>query len=448
MQVVPDIRYAKAGDVRIAYQEFGEGAVAIVLVPGSFVHIETSWDVPDFAKFWRRLAAFGRIVIFDKWGTGLSDRIGPGEWPTLEERTRDVLAVMDAVGLEKAAIMAAADGGPVAAMFAAAHPERTKCLLLYGTSARLTQASDFPIGIPGVVVDALLEGIDERWGNDAAPFIFEQTAPSWIVDPEWRRLLARLQRRAASPSAAASLMRVMFETDVRALLPMIRVPTLVLHVKGDQLVPIDHGRYLAERIPDARFIEFDGSDHLFLHENGDAVADAIQEFLTGSHSRPDVDRVLVTILFTDIVESTSRVAELGDHRWRGLLETYREHAHQEVTRHRGREIDFAGDGLLAIFDGPARAVRCAAAIRERVRPLNLAIRAGVHTGEVELMEHGIAGISVHVGARIMALAAPDEILVSNTVKDLVAGSAIAFDDHGVHALKGIAERWQIFSARC
>jgi pimeloyl-ACP methyl ester carboxylesterase len=447
MQEPPEIRYAKAGDLNIAYQAFGEGPVAIVFVPGLLNHIETTWEIPEFAHDCRRLAAFSRVVLFDKRGTGLSDRLPPDERPTLEHRVEDIVAVMGAVGLDRATLFGTADGGPVAAMFAATYPQRTTALILYGTWARLSAAADYPIGYPETVLQESLRAVEQRRGNDSAPVMLGRLVPSLRGDPQWRRAVARMERLAASPAAAIALHRAIFETDIRALLPTISIPTLVLHTSGDRLISPDHGRYLAERIPGARLVELAGVDHFFFRENGDTVADLIQEFLTGTRQEPDAERVLATILFTDIVGSTQKAAEIGDLRWGQLLEKYHEQVRAEVARYRGREIDSAGDGLFATFNGPGRAIRCAAAICERIRPLGLEVRAGVHTGEVETRNDRIAGIAVHVAARVVALADPGEILVSSTVKDLVAGSGIAFVDRGTHKLKGVPDRWHLFAAQ-
>ena len=335
----------------------------------------------------------------------------------------------------------------MAVMFAATYPQRTTALILYGTWARLLAAADYPIGYPESVLQGSLTAVAQRWGNDSAPLMLGRLVPSLRGDAQWRRVVARMERLAASPAAAVALHRTIFETDIRALLPTISVPTLILHTSGDRLVSVDHARYLAERIPGARLLELAGADHLFFFENGDAVAQLIHEFLTGTRLELDAERVLATILFTDIVGSTQKAAEMGDLRWRQLLEKYHERARLEVERHRGREVDAAGDGIFATFNGPGRAVRCAAAIRELARTLGVEIRAGVHTGKVEATNDRIAGIAVHIAARVVALAEPGEILVSSTVKDLIAGSGIAFVDRGTHKLKGVPDPWHLFAAQ-
>jgi len=447
MQEIPEIRYAKSGELNLAYQCFGEGPGAIVFIPGILNHIETTWAIPEFAQFCRRLAAFSRVVLFDKLGTGLSDRLPPGEQPTLEHRIDDIVAVMTAARLEKAALFGTADGGPGAAMFAATCPERTTALILYGSWPRLSTAEDYPIGHPRTALEDSLKMVEQRWGNEAEPLLSRRVAPSRLHDAQWCRTLARMERLAASPRAAVSLHRIMFETDIRAILPTIRVPTLVLHTSGDRIFSVEHGRYLARHIPEARLVELDGIDHFPFYENGATIADLIQEFLTGTRPAIDGDRVLATILFVDIVGSTQKIAEIGDRRWAELLEEYHERSRIEITRHRGVVVDTAGDGVLATFSGPGRAVRCAAAIREVIRPLGLDLRAGVHTGEIETKKNRVAGIAVHIGARVASLADPGEILVSRTVKDLVAGSGIAFLDRGTQSLKGVPDTWDLFAAQ-
>jgi pimeloyl-ACP methyl ester carboxylesterase len=447
MQEVPEIRYAKSGELNLAYQCFGEGPGSIVFIPGLLNHIETTWAIPEFAQFCRRLAAFSRVVLFDKLGTGLSDRLPPGDRPTLEHRIDDIVAVMTAARLEKAALFGTADGGPGAAMFAATYPERTTALILYGTWSRLSTAEDYPFGHPRKSLEDSLKMVEQRWGNEAAPLLLRRLAPSLLHDAQWCRAVARMERLAASPSAAVSLHRIMFETDIRAILPTIRVPTLVLHTSGDRIFSVEHGRYLARRIPGARLVELDGVDHFPFHENGATIADLIQEFLTGTRPDIEVERVLATILFIDIAGSTQKVAEIGDRRWAELLEEYHERSRIEITRHRGVVVDTAGDGLLATFSGSGRAIRCAAAIREVIRPLGLDVRAGVHTGEIETKNNRVAGIAVHIGARVASLADPGEILVSRTVKDLVAGSGITFLDRGTHSLKGVPDTWDLFAAQ-
>ncbi|MBI4587819.1 MAG: adenylate/guanylate cyclase domain-containing protein [Candidatus Rokubacteria bacterium] len=447
MNEPPEIRYAASGVASIAYQAFGEGPAAIVHVPGLLNHIETTWAISDFAQFFRRLAGFTRVALFDKLGTGLSDRLPAGERSTLEQRAEDVVAVMDAIGLQKAAVFGTADGGPVAAMFAASYPQRTDALILYGTWARLVAAAGYPLGYPETVLETSLRTVRERWGSESTPLMLERLAPSLRSDSQWRRSVARMERLAATPSAAVSLHRIMFQTDIRAILPVINVPTLVLHVSGDRLVPIDHGHYLAANIPGARLVELGGSDHLFFRENGDTVASLIHEFLTGTRLEPETSRILATVLFTDIVGSTQKAAVVGDRCWAEVLERYHEQVRAEILRHNGRVIDIAGDGVFAVFTGPGRAIRCAATIREVIRPLQLELRAGVHTGEMEAKGDRVSGMAVHIGARIAALAEPSEILVSRTVKDLVVGSGIAFVDRGTRDLKGVPEPWQSFAAR-
>jgi pimeloyl-ACP methyl ester carboxylesterase len=446
-QEPPKIRYAKAGSAAtIAYQVFGEGPTTILVVPGLLNHIETMWSVPEFVRYCRRLSSFSQIVLLDKRGTGLSDRLPPGQRAGLEHRMEDVATVMDAIGVEKGVILGTADGGAVAAMFAATYPRRTAALILYATSARLLAAADYPIGLPNIPIDEFAKSIESRWGNESEPLWGERLAPSLRHDPRWLKVVARMERLAASPSAAVSLVATARETDVRSILKTITVPTLVLHSAGDSLYPAQHGRYIAEQIAGARFVELPGADHIIFHEMADLASDAIQEFLTGSRQAPDPDRVLTTVLFTDIVSSTEKAIAAGDRKWSQTLNKYRDAVRAAIALHRGHEIDTAGDGFLITFDGPGRAVRCAAAIREAARSLELEIRAGIHTGEVEKRIDGITGIAVHIGARVISLAAPGEILVSRTVKDLIAGSGIVLIDRGTHKLKGVPDAWQLFSA--
>lgn len=430
------IRYARSGDVHIAYRIFGDGPRDIVLIPGTLSHVELLWEVPSNEHLLKRLTAFARVIVFDKRGQGLSDRVAE---QTLEERIGDVRAVMDAAGSERATIYGWSEGGPMCLMFAATYPERTSALVLYGTFASMRNE---PWGVTREGLDQFLGQLDNHWGEGALLLL---NAPSWRNDQAFLQWFARIERAAASPGSVLTLMRANYEIDVRHLLPAIQVPTLILHRAGDELVPVRAGRYLAEHIPGAKYAEIPGTDHLVLdQETQDIIADQIEEFITGERRRLEPDRVLATVMFTDIVGSTQRAAEVGDGRWRELRGNWHTVMRKELTAFRGREVDTAGDGLLATFDGPARAIRCACSVRERVHALGLQVRTGLHTGECELVGDGVVGIAVHIGARVAAIAGPDEVLVSSTVRDLVAGSGLQFVDRGTHSLKGVPDDWRLF----
>ena len=443
MPVPPRTQYAKSGRAHIAYQVLGEGPLDLVLVHGWVSHLELLWEQPAAARSLRRLASFSRLILFDKRGTGLSDPVPVDQLPTLEQRMDDVRAVMDAAGSERAALMGTSEGGPMNLLFAATHPKRTAALILVASYARLSAASDYPGGTPTEVTDNLLDRIDREWGTGVT---LGAVAASHKDDPQMLEWWARYQRQAASPGAAVALLRMAYDSDVRAVLSAIRTPTLILHRAKDRMMPVAHSRYLAQHIQGAKFVELPGQDHLFFVGDADAMLDEIQEFLTGTREPGEPERILATVLFADIVASTERAAQLGDHRWHELLESYYELARRELTRFRGREIDTAGDGFFATFDGPARAVRCAESIMMRVRALGIEVRAGLHTGECEIIGEKVGGIAVHIGARVAALARPGEVLVSNTVKDLVAGSGLVFEERGSHALKGVPGEWRLYAA--
>jgi pimeloyl-ACP methyl ester carboxylesterase/class 3 adenylate cyclase len=433
--------YAKSGDMHIAYQVMGTGPLDLVLVPGFVSHLDLQIENPVAARFFDHLASFSRLIRFDKRGTGLSDRTGP--LPTLEQRMDDVRAVMDAVGSEKAALLGYSEGGSMSILFAATYPERTTALILYACFARLAWSPDYPWGRTEEQRAARDKMIAEAWGQGNH---VEVWAPSFANDPQYRSWQARMERASASPGAALALHKINMEIDVRPLLPTVGVPTLVLHRAGDRLTNVQHGRYLARSIKDAKYVEFPGDDHVPWGGDMLSLCDEIQAFLTGSRSGPEVDRVLATVLFTDIVDATKRAVEVGDRSWKDLLDRHHVIVREQLHAHRGREIDTAGDGFLAAFDGPARAVRCGRAIVDAVKNLNLQIRAGVHTGECEIMGAKLSGIAVHIGARVAALARADEVLVSGTVKDLVAGSGLRFESRGSHVLKGIPGEWLVFAA--
>ena len=431
-----ETRYTKSGELNIAYQVVGSGPRDLVYVPGWVSNVELMWEEPELAAFLRRLASFSRLILFDKRGTGLSDRVPNDELPTLEQRMDDVRAVMDAVGSERAALFGHSEGGNMCLLFAATYPERTSALITIGVYAKRLRSDDYPWAPDAEARDREIEQVEREWGS----FELAYYAPSRVGDEQFAQHLSAYLRRGASPGAAAALMRMNSQIDVRDVLPAIRVPTLVLHRTGDRDVNVEEGRYIAGRIPGAKFVELPGADHVFWARSADEVADEIEEFLTGARPVPELDRVLATVLFTDIVGSTERLAELGDRRWRELLAAHDAAVRRELERFRGSEVDTAGDGFLATFDGPARAIRCGLAIRDAVRGLGLDVRAGLHTGECELLGEKVAGIAVHTGARIAALARAGEVLVSATVRDLVSGSGIEFEDRGEQALKGVGER--------
>src|SRR5271163_906240 len=432
------IKYAKSGDVHIAYRIFGDGPRDLVLIPGTLSHAELLWEFPPNEYLLKRFTSFARVIVFDKRGQGLSDRVAE---QTLEERIGDVRAVMDAAGSDRAAIFGWSEGGSMSLMFAATYPERTAALVVCGSFSSIKGE---PWALPPKPWELFLREIEKHWGEGIlVPF----NAPSRSKDQVFLRWFGRLERDTASPGAILALLRANYEIDVRHLLPSIRVPTLVLHRVGDQTVPIACGRYLAQHIPGAKYIELPGDDHLlqaYDQDLLDRVLDEIEEFITGAHHRPEPERVLATVMFTDIVRSTERAAELGDSRWRELLNNYYMILRKELTAFRGREVNTAGDGLLATFDGPARAIRCAGSVRERLRPLGLQVRTGLHTGECEIIGDDVGGIAVHIGARVAAIAAPDEVVVSSTVKDLVAGAGLQFADRGAHSLKGVPGEWRLF----
>ncbi len=438
--MTPETRYARSGDVNIAYQVVGDAPRDLVVVPGWVSNIEVFWEDPAVSRFFQRLASFTRLILFDKRGTGLSDRLGA--LPNLETRMDDVRAVMDAVGSERAALFGYSEGGVMCALFASTYPARTAALIMCGSYACLKQAPDYPWGRASQSQAAWIDAIEHQWGR---PVGLDIRAPSLVGDERARQWWARFLRLSASPSAASELSRMNYEIDIRHLLPAVRVPTLVLHTIGDRTIDIGASRYLAERVPEAKLVEIPGIDHVPWGDGADRIVDEIEEFLTGVRHGPDPDRVLATVLFTDIVGSTEKAAALGDRRWRALLEGHHRVVRHELGRFRGREIDTTGDGFLATFDGPARGIRCARAVSEAVRPLGIEVRAGLHTGEIEILDDKVSGLAVHIGARVAAAAGPGEVLVSSTVKDLVAGSGLHFQDRGAQTLKGVPGEWHLFA---
>jgi class 3 adenylate cyclase len=432
----PVTRYARSGEAHIAYQVVGDGPFDVVFVPGFISNLDLTWDEPPRARFLNRIAAYSRLILFDKRGTGLSDRVGG--IPGLEQRMDDVRAVMDAAGSERAAIFGISEGGAMAMLFAATYPERTRALVLYGAYAH------YPSWVlSGAALEEFIASIEASWGTGASATRF---APSRAGDEQFRQQWARFERLGASPAAVVALTRMNAEIDVRHVLPAIRVPTLVLHRRDDTRVNVEAGRFTAAHIPGARYVEMPGPDHAIWVGDNDRIAAEMEEFLTGSRPPVEIDRVLATVLFTDIVDSTRRASALGDREWRQLLGRHDEVVRREIDCYRGREIKTLGDGFLATFDGPARAVRCALSMREAVHSLGIAIRGGLHTGEIELLDDDVGGIAVHIAARVAEQSGPDEVLVSSTVRDLVAGSGLRFADRGSVPLKGIPEEIRLFLA--
>jgi len=442
MTTLPETTYAKSGDYHIAYQAIGTGPLDLVFMHGWISHIEHMWEEPRVARFLDRLASFSRLILLDKRGTGLSDPVPLDRLPTLEERMDDVRAVLDAVGSKRAAFLGTSEAGALSLLFAATYPSRTTALVLLNSYARLAHAPDYPQGIPAEQAQGLLQAIEEGWGKGVA---FEALVASQADNASMKSWWARYQRLAASPGAAVTLLRSAFETDARSVLPAITVPVLVLHRAGDPFTGPEHGRYLAERVPGAKFVELSGVDHLFFAEDMDLLLSEIQEFLTGVPEAREPDRVLATVMFVDIVSSTEHATRLGDRQWRDVLNRYYAIARRQLARFRGREINTAGDGLFATFDGPARAIRCARTIADEVSVLEIAVRVGIHSGECEVIGDEVGGIAVHTGARIAGQAGPSEVLVSSTVRDLVAGSGIRFEDRGRHPLKGVPGEWSLFA---
>jgi class 3 adenylate cyclase len=449
----PATKYARSSDYHIAYQSIGEGPPDLVYVPGWISHLDLYWEEPSIARFLGRLASFARLIIFDKRGIGLSDPVPPENMPNLEERADDVRAVLDAAGSERAALLGQGYGCPIALFFAASHPERVTRLVLYAATVKTgVRTDDFPWG--PTEEERRAWRTSAEWGTDefAAAWV-ARLAPSAADDVQFVEWAGRMMRTAASPATAQAFMRMQGFMDAREVLPLIRVPTLVLdrsdaHMpKGPvDMPPLEESRYIAERIPDAKLITVPGRDYLPWVGDQDSIVAEVGRFLTGAAPVREPDRVLLTVLFTDIVDSTKRAAELGDTRWRELLERHNALVRGYLSEYRGREIDRAGDGFLATFDGPARAIRCAQAIVTSSSREGLDVRAGIHSGEVELLEPGIGGIAVHIGARVVAEAAPGEVLATSTVRDLVAGSGIAFEERGEHVLKGVPRSWLLFSA--
>lgn len=432
------IRFAQNGAINIAYVTMGAGPPDLLWVQGAVTNIAVLLDDPDYRAFFERLASFSRVILFDKRGMGLSERVEAG---TMEDRMDDVRAVLDDLGSERAVLIGVSEGGLMAELFAASHPQRTDALVLIGAETREENDAEWQWG------DGTREWFEQSmadwstWGEGRS---IDNLAPSVAGDPRARAWWGRLQLQSGNPRTIEAHYRVAFATDTRSILPAISVPTLVIHRTDDRGVDVHQGRYIAAHIPGARYVELPGADHL-PWINGEDIATEVEEFVTGSRPADEVDRILATVMFSDIVDSTALAAQLGDHRWRRLLEAHHAAVRRELDRHRGQEIDTAGDGFLASFDGPARAIRCAVAVQRAVASLDIGVRIGLHTGEAERIGDKLGGIAAHIGARIAGLAQSGEVLVSSTVHDLVAGSGIIFADRGVHQLKGIPGEWHLFA---
>jgi class 3 adenylate cyclase len=437
--MAPETRYVLSGEHHIAYQVVGDGPIDLVYVPSWISQIEHYWDEPTVASHFRRLASFSRLITFDRRGTGLSDPVERP--PTLEEQMDDVVAVMDAAGSRIAAVYAQLEGGAMAALFAATHPERTGALVLYEAQPRMSWAPDYPWALQVEERERHLQNLN--WGDGSRILALSPRAAS---SERLRAWFARLERLAASPGTAAKFMRMNGQVDVRAVLPAIQAPTLVLHRADDKAIDIRHARYLAEHIPGARYRELPGDEALSFGAAADILLDEIEEFLTGTRKAPAPERILATVMFCDIADSTRTAAEMGDRRWRELLQTLRDAIGGELERYRGRPIKTMGDGFLSTFDGPARAIRCAQAIDEAASSYGVQVRTGLHTGEIELLDSDVGGIAVHIAARVMGQAGPGEVLVSGTVKDLVVGSGIEFEDRGEQELRGVPGAWRLWAA--
>ena len=440
MEVPPETRYAKSGDVHIAYQVVGDGGLDLVYAPPWIGNMELFWEEPSYARFLKRLASFSRLILFDKRGTGSSDRAV--EIPIIEQQIDDLTAVMDSVGSARAAFLGASEGGSLCTLFAATHPERTSALILCGALATTRWSPETPWAPTRETFEGWIQTVSREWGK---PLAIELFAPSVAHEKRFRHWWGRLLRLAASPAAAIALLRMLDEIDVRPVLPTIRIPTLVLHSVGDKVVNVENGRYFGRHIPNARYVELPGADHFPYLGDSDAILAEIEEFLTGVRPLPESDRVLATVLFTDIVTSTERSAQVGDRRWKDLLDQHDTLVRRELERHRGRLVKNTGDGILATFDGPARAIRCAQAIATSVKSLGIEVRAGLHTGEVELRGEDVTGMGVNIAARVIDAAGPGEVVVSSTVKDLVAGAGQRFADRGTHDLRGVPGEWRLFT---
>jgi class 3 adenylate cyclase len=440
----PETRYARTGDTYIAYQVFGDGPVDMVLATEFWHSIEVQWDQPDLAAFLERLGSFSRLISFDQRGSGVSDPVSLRELTALDLWMEDINVVMDEVGSQSAVLYGIGGGGTMSMLFAATHPQRVSGLVLVNSFARISRAPDYPWGRSQELEQEVLDVMRTGWGRGV---FLDLVAPSRVGDEEFRKWWARYQRIGASPGTVISMRRMLGQIDVRDVLPTIRAPTLVLHRAETTWNRIEHGRYLAEHIPGAKLVEVPGVDHFSFIGDSEAILSETERFVAGIAGPPESNRQLATVLFTDIVDSTKLATELGDRHWREVLEKQRVLVRRELERYQGREVDTAGDGFFATFDGPARAVQCACVVRDAVRELGIEIRAGLHTGEVEVLGEGLAGVAVHIGQRVLSTAEPGEVLVSSTVRDLTAGSGLEFEDRGSHPLKGVPDEWRLFAVR-
>jgi class 3 adenylate cyclase len=438
--VQPETTYAWLGRDRIAYQVLGQGPPDLVMTGASLGHLDITWEDPGLALFLRSLASFSRVILFNRRGTGASDPLPPDPLPPWESYAEELTAVLDAVGSQRTAILAELDAAAI--FFAGTRPERTSALILVHTSAKGVASQDYPIGVPPEVAEALLTQFDQLWGTEAMAAML---VPSRAEDARFRRWFAKAQRTSLNPRAAQPYLRAMMDVDVRSILPLVQAPTLILHRRDVQSFSVEEGRYLAEHIPQAKLVELPGADATLAWETPELALDLIQQFLTGVHRPIEPNRVLATVLFSDIVGSTEQASQLGDRRWRELLNVHDELARRLVEEFGGRLVKTTGDGLLATFDGPGRGIRCAAALRDELGGIGVQLRVGLHAGEVELRDGDVGGIAVHIAARVMAAARPGEILVSRTVRDLIVGSDIVMDDRGTHPLRGVEGTWQLFA---
>jgi class 3 adenylate cyclase len=444
MTAPPETRYARNGTIHLAYQVLGSGPPDLLVVgPGPNAHVDYAWMEPSLARFMRRLASFSRLILYDNRGVGLSDPVPGAAAPAMDEQVDDIRAILDETGSQRAVLMGNSAGCAPVLVFAATHPGRVSSLILLSGYARLRAGAGYPQGLDQAHIDQITDAILGTWGTGAD---LDLVAPTAAADDNFRRWYAQIQRMSASPATAAAMTRLWYEFDVRGVLPAIRVPTLVIARAGNATLPAHHSRYLADHIADAKYIEFPDTDLLYFTGQADQVLDAIEEFVTGMRPLPSPDRFLGTVLFVDVVRSTQLAAEIGDSRFAELLGEFIQLLGRQLDRYQGRLVDTAGDGALAVFDSPVRAIACAEAVRDAVRALGLQVRAGVHTGE---MEHGpggaVRGIAVHTGARVAALADPGEILVSRTIRDLVAGAPVRLDSRGEHELKGVPGSWEVFA---
>jgi pimeloyl-ACP methyl ester carboxylesterase/class 3 adenylate cyclase len=444
VSIPPETRYARNGATHLAYQVLGSGPPNLLVVgPGPNAHVDYAWMEPSLARFLRRLASFSRLIVYDNRGVGLSDPVPGGAAPAMDEQVDDIRAILDETGCQQAVLAGNSAGCAPALVFAATHPGRVQSLIMLGGYARLRADAGYPQGLDQADIDRVAEAILSTWGTGAD---LDLIAPTMAADDDFRRWYAQLQRLSASPATAAAMTRLWYDVDVRSILPAIRVPTLVTARAGNTTLPPHHSRYLAEHIAGAKYVEFPGADLLYFVGDAGQVLDVIEEFVTGLRPLPSPDRFLGTVLFVDVVGSTRLAAEIGDSRFAELLGEFVQLLGRQLDRYQGRLVDTAGDGALAVFDSPVRAIGCAEAVRDGVRALGVQVRAGVHTGE---MEHGpggaVRGIAVHTGARVAALAGPGEILVSRTIRDLVAGAPVRLDSRGVHELKGVPGSWEVFA---